>query len=119
MIGFAESDFNNEAEQVMEDGVHKTYGIFQMSDKFFGTREQILDLEYSTRNRLAALRSIGPLNPGSLVRQCWKIQRWIPWQDSVSFDEWLKSSETQNYINRESRLSAVIVDRNYFKNGRT
>ena len=121
LIGFSESDYDNDAEATMQDGIHKTYGIFQMSDQWHGTREQIINLDYSTMNRLTALRKLGPLDLGSqpLVRKCWGIQRWAPWQLDASYEEWLKSPSTQNYVNRVARISKVLTDPNYFEKGNT
>ena len=115
LIAYAESDLYNDRTQVMEDGIHKTYGIFQQSDRFWGTKEQILDIKYATVSCFNAISSIPMSN--NPTADCWYIQRWRATSPDTNITQFSQTPETQNYLRRVSKIQGIITISDYFTKG--
>jgi len=113
-IAFSESDMFNDRSQVMEDGVHRTWGMFQMSDRWWGTKDQILDIEYSTVDRLEQLRK--RKLTGDPTIDAWFIQGWSVTNPFTFNDKFWAAPETQNYTSRLGKIRDIMADGLYFTN---
>lgn len=109
-VAYSESDFFNDRSQVMQDGIHRTLGMFQQSDRWWGTREQILDISHATASFVEAFRKSQPI--GDPTIDAHTVQQWhIP--DKSQF--WA-APETLNYTGRLGAVKDIMADPLYFTN---
>lgn len=94
----------------MQDGIHRTYGMFQQSDRWWGTRAEILDISTATRSFVGAFRKSNPVGDPTLDAH--RVQQWFVPKDA----EFWTAPETLNYTGRLGVVKDIMADPLYFTN---
>lgn len=112
LTGWAESDFDGSAVQVMQDGVNVTTGVFQQSSRWWPD-SALAGTEAQCRAFLDNFRRV----TGTYELDCWLVQHWAPPEADrttglpVDIDAWWASRETVNYTRRLPDIPAIISER--------
>lgn len=102
LTAYSESRFFNGRSQMMKDGKHFTRGMFQQSDRWWPNP---LDIPTATRSFLQAFRDgkVDQLNLSN-VAKLWVVQQWAAPDPRIDLVGFIKSPETQNYVNCEVEI---------------
>lgn len=114
---FAESDFDNKANDR-----NQTFGVFQQDPRWWGTKEQILDIPQATTRFLTALKKVPPRTDP--VAYVWQVQNWTgdlptnmssPFTNSTTAAVWEADPRTKNYRRRVPDIQELVSNPNFFK----
>ena len=115
-VGYAESDYDNTAVDQ-----NQTFGIFQQDPRWWGTKEEILNIPKATESILNALQKVP--RQSDPVADVWQVQNWTgdvkpelssPFGSVEAKTRWESDPRTANYRRRVGDIPELITNPNFY-----